>query len=61
LLLSPDVAARLKTADVSKWVRGQAHASDHAPTWIELGAVKRKRSSSCIEDRLITSGSSRRS
>jgi exodeoxyribonuclease III len=43
LLLSPDVATRLKTADVSKWVRGQPHASDHAPTWVELGPPKRTR------------------
>ena len=43
LLLSPDVAVRLKTAGVSKWVRGQPHASDHAPTWVELGPLKRTR------------------
>jgi exodeoxyribonuclease-3 len=43
LLLSPDVATRLKAADVSKWVRGQPHASDHAPTWVELGPLKRTR------------------
>ena len=43
LLLSPDVATRLKTAGVSKWVRGQPHASDHAPTWVELGPPKRTR------------------
>ena len=43
LLLSKHVAARLKTAGVDKWVRGQPHASDHAPTWIELGAAKATR------------------
>jgi exodeoxyribonuclease III len=43
LLSSPDVATRLKTADVSKWVRGQPHASDHAPMWVELGPLKRTR------------------
>ncbi|WP_421681907.1 exodeoxyribonuclease III [Stutzerimonas urumqiensis] len=36
LLLSPDVAARLHDAGVDRWVRDQPHASDHAPTWIEL-------------------------
>ncbi|MFC3607913.1 exodeoxyribonuclease III [Stutzerimonas tarimensis] len=36
LLLSPDLAARLCDAGVDRWVRGREHASDHAPTWIEL-------------------------
>ena len=36
LLLSPDLAKRLKTAGVDKWVRGEPSASDHAPTWITL-------------------------
>jgi exodeoxyribonuclease-3 len=39
LLLSPSVAGRLKAAGVDKDVRGWEHASDHAPTWIELAAV----------------------
>jgi len=43
LLLSPDLAARLKDANVDRWVRDQPRASDHAPTWIELGPAKRKR------------------
>jgi exodeoxyribonuclease-3 len=36
LLLSPSVAGRLKAAGVDREVRGWAHASDHAPVWIEL-------------------------
>ncbi|GAB6197456.1 exodeoxyribonuclease III [Lysobacter xanthus] len=36
LLLSPSLAPLLHDAGVDRWVRGQAGASDHAPTWIEL-------------------------
>jgi len=36
LLLSPDLAPRLHDAGVDRWPRDQPHASDHAPTWIEL-------------------------
>ena len=36
LLLSPQIAPRLKTAGVDRWVRGLEKTSDHAPTWIEL-------------------------
>ena len=36
LLLNPAAAERLADAGVDKAVRGQAGASDHAPTWIEL-------------------------
>ncbi len=35
-LLSPDVAKRLKRANVDKEVRGWEKSSDHAPVWIEL-------------------------
>ena len=38
LLLSPAVAPHLHAAGVDRWVRGEAGASDHAPTWIELRA-----------------------
>jgi exodeoxyribonuclease-3 len=37
LLLSPDLAGRLVAAGVSRATRGEEGASDHAPTWIELG------------------------
>ncbi|RZJ46219.1 MAG: exodeoxyribonuclease III [Brevundimonas sp.] len=36
LLLSPAAAGRLTDAGVDRDVRGRAHASDHAPAWIEL-------------------------
>jgi exodeoxyribonuclease-3 len=41
LLLSPDLAARLKDAGVDKEVRGEEGASDHAPVWVVLGAPRR--------------------
>lgn len=34
LLVSPSLADRLATTGVDKAVRGQLHASDHAPAWI---------------------------
>ena len=48
LLLSPAVAARLKSADVDRDVRGWEKASDHAPVWIELtdGAPERPKRTS---------------
>lgn len=36
LLLSPPLVARLRTAGVDRHARGWEHASDHAPTWIEV-------------------------
>ncbi|MGI4813308.1 MAG: exodeoxyribonuclease III [Janthinobacterium lividum] len=36
LLLNAELAPRLRDAGVDRWVRDQPHASDHAPTWIEL-------------------------
>nr|CAD6426429.1 exodeoxyribonuclease III [Rhizobium sp. Q54] len=39
LLLSPAIANRLERAGVDREVRGRPHASDHAPTWIELSEV----------------------
>ncbi len=39
LLLNPELAPLLQSAGVDRWVRGQAHASDHAPTWILLERV----------------------
>lgn len=36
LLLSADLAPRLKDAGVDRWPRDLPHASDHAPTWISL-------------------------
>lgn len=37
LLCSPEAADRLRGASVDKWARAQEKASDHAPTWVELG------------------------
>jgi exodeoxyribonuclease-3 len=42
LLLSPDLASRLEDAGIDRSVRGEVGASDHAPTWIELGSVSAK-------------------
>ncbi len=36
LLLSPDLAVRLRDAGVDRAVRGEEGASDHAPAWIRL-------------------------
>jgi exonuclease III len=36
LLLNPVLAPSLQQAGVDRWVRGQPHASDHAPTWVQL-------------------------
>ncbi|WP_298932394.1 exodeoxyribonuclease III [uncultured Ramlibacter sp.] len=36
LLLSPALLPCLQEAGVDSWVRGQPHASDHAPAWVEL-------------------------
>src|ERR1700681_1419098 len=41
LLLSPSIVDRLVAADVDRQVRGWKKASDHAPTWIELGDAGR--------------------
>jgi len=43
LLLSPDIASRLKDARIDRSVRGQDGASDHAPVWITLRSLKAKR------------------
>ena len=44
LLLSADLAPRLRAAGVDTWVRDLPKASDHAPTWVELDmrAAKKK-------------------
>lgn len=43
LLLDPATAKRLLRAGVDRDVRGEPGASDHAPTWIELGPPPRTR------------------
>jgi hypothetical protein len=42
LLLSPSLAGRVKAAGVDRAVRGWDKASDHAPTWIELGNEEKR-------------------
>jgi exodeoxyribonuclease-3 len=42
LLLSDELAPRLRNAGVDRWVRDLPHASDHAPTWIELDISAKK-------------------
>ena len=46
LLLSEAVAPRLRDAGVDRAVRGEAGASDHAPTWVTLGKPRRSRKAS---------------
>lgn len=43
LLMSPELAPRLKRAEVDRHVRGWEKTSDHAPVWIELAEPKRTR------------------
>jgi exodeoxyribonuclease III len=42
LLLNKPAARLLQESGVDRWVRGEAHASDHAPAWIELKAPSAK-------------------
>jgi exodeoxyribonuclease-3 len=51
LLLSPDLAPRLIAAGVDRAMRGEEGASDHAPTWIELGPAPRANSRSATRRR----------
>lgn len=41
LLLNEPLQSRLRDANVDRWVRGEAHPSDHAPVWIELAGPSR--------------------
>ena len=40
ILLNAALVPRLEAAGVDRWVRGEEHASDHAPVWVALGAEK---------------------
>ena len=42
LLLSEKLKRRLTDANVDRWVRGEPHASDHAPVWVELDEGRAK-------------------
>jgi exodeoxyribonuclease III len=64
LLLSPSLAGRLKAAGVDRAVRGWDKASDHAPTWIELGNEEKRARTSGVRratrtERTKNAGSSR--
>ena len=64
LLLSPSLAGSLKAAGVDRAVRGWDKASDHAPTWIELGGEKKRTRTSGVRratetERTKKAGSSR--
>ena len=43
LLLSPDLADRLREAGIDRTTRGETGSSDHAPTWIVIGPDTRRR------------------
>ena len=45
LLLNAALAPCLRQAGVDSWVRGQPHASDHAPAWVTLDLKKAGRRS----------------
>jgi exodeoxyribonuclease-3 len=36
LILNKPAAKGLQAAGIDRWVRGEAHASDHAPAWVEF-------------------------
>ena len=40
LLLNSELAPCLVETGVDRWVRGQEHASDHAPAWVRLDLSK---------------------
>lgn len=44
ILLNAELAPRLKSAGVDAWVRGEEHASDHAPVWVQLGKTASRKS-----------------
>lgn len=51
LLLTPDLADSLVAAGVSRSVRGQAGASDHAPAWIDIDMT-----GEAVQRRLVSRG-----
>jgi exodeoxyribonuclease-3 len=40
VLLNKAAAAQLREANVDRWVRGEPHASDHAPAWVTLAPAR---------------------
>jgi exodeoxyribonuclease-3 len=51
LLLSSELAPRMADAGVDRWVRGEPHASDHAPVWVELNINSRAKPAAKMEPR----------
>ena len=53
LLLNASLAPCLLEAGVDRWVRGEAHASDHAPAWVklDLSRIKAKRATAAAKRR----------
>jgi len=49
LLLNEPAARLLVDAGVDSWVRGQSHASDHAPAWVELREPAKPRSTTAAK------------
>lgn len=43
ILLNAELAPRLQSGGVDRWVRGEPGASDHAPTWVTLGGRAQRR------------------
>jgi exodeoxyribonuclease-3 len=43
LLLNAAAARLLQRTGVDRWVRGEPHASDHAPAWVELSEAPKAR------------------
>jgi exodeoxyribonuclease-3 len=60
LLLTPDLAKKLKAAGVDKATRGKPHSSDHAPAWIELGVTAKKAAPKATKKRTKSTVRSRR-
>jgi exodeoxyribonuclease-3 len=50
LLLNAELAPRLRSAGVDRWVRDLPGASDHAPTWIVLDSPRAKKNSASKRD-----------
>ncbi len=44
ILLNAELAPRLKSAGVDAWVRGEEHASDHAPVWVQFRKTASRKS-----------------
>jgi len=64
LLVNEAARAQLRSAGVDRWVRGEGHASDHAPAWIELsepraGSRRRAAKAADAPDRAPPAGASR--